>query len=51
MTPARRPPKFYYVGPHKSHHWVRHTFSSSVNDVLNEDVHDFVYDLRPRGVR
>jgi hypothetical protein len=36
--PSRPLPKFF-VYQHKSHHWVRHTFSSSVQDVLCDD-HD-----------
>ena len=32
----RTVPKFF-ISHHPSHHWIRHTLSSSVNDVLCED--------------
>ena len=34
--PARALPKFF-IHHQKGHHWLRHTFSSSVDDVLCED--------------
>ena len=33
---TRTIPKFF-ISHHRSHHWIRHTFSSSVDDVLCED--------------
>jgi hypothetical protein len=35
---SRELPKFF-IHQHKSHHWIRHTFSNSVDDVLCDD-HD-----------
>jgi hypothetical protein len=34
--PARALPKFY-IHQQKGHHWLRHTFSNSVDDVLADD--------------
>ncbi len=34
--PARPLPKFF-IHQHKTHHWIRHTFSNSVDDVLCDD--------------
>lgn len=34
--PARVLPK-YFVHQHSGHHWIRHTFSNSVDDVLADD--------------
>ena len=38
-APSPRPLPKFFIHQHKSHHWMRHTFSNSVDDVLCDD-HD-----------
>jgi hypothetical protein len=38
---ARPLPKFF-VGQHRAHHWLRHTFSSNVANVLSEDFASYI---------
>ncbi len=42
--PTRALPKFF-IHHQKSHHWLRHTFSSSVEDVLCEDHESYTASL------
>jgi hypothetical protein len=32
----------YFVHQHRDHHWLRHTFRNSVNDVLAEDLASYI---------
>ena len=34
---AHRPLPKFFVHQHRGHHWLRHTFSNSVDDVLCDD--------------